>query len=207
MGKLYKCSDTINRRFTVEWDGLWKNGGFVKSKNDLIIEENQRIENAKIEAENQAKMAIEEEKKKVEELNCSMTFSDPKVPIRWIDNRIMCCCCNQRYAQFENNANANLSSAKVSYLIDKIIRHTIENSHSIEHFNSDVENLCKFLRNQQYENVFVPGVSLTATMMYTSAKLMFGKPKQKTSLEVNKYEVKSKFCSLKCENYCYGQCN
>ncbi|MEN9738168.1 MAG: hypothetical protein RLZZ318_201 [Bacteroidota bacterium] len=205
MGKLYKCSDTINRRFTVEWDGLWKNGGFVKSKNDLITEENQRIENAKIEAENQAKMAIEEEKKKVEELNCSMTFSDPKVKIQYIDNRVKCCCCSDRYAKYEDATAKNTEMAKVEYLSTNLVYHILDNNYGSEHFANDVSKLTQFAA-KQYEHIFAYGISVTATMYYTMAKTGLW-PRTKNFIKVNKYNVTSKFCSLKCENYCYGQCN
>jgi hypothetical protein len=144
--------------------------------------------------------------------NCTYKFTKPtNLTYKYIDNRKTCCYCRERYAIYELTTNV-VNAEQAMYLTEKLYSHFESENVDSEHKEYDLERLSKFLQTTYpgYENL---GIVMTPILMEYLIPMysLSGRKLGSTVRETDKYTIKSKFCSPKCENDCkyYGcsSCN
>ena len=136
----------------------------------------------------------------------------PELKINYLDNRKMCCCCDQTYSQYKLRENI-VTEEKIYYLTEKLADFHQQNGNALfsktkneTQIQNDLSNLKSFL------NTTYPGnqmfISFSVDFWYNSfmsGMMIFNQGQNKTkpgSTErfVQKYEIISPFCSLRCKN-------
>jgi hypothetical protein len=136
----------------------------------------------------------------------------PELKINYLDNRKMCCCCDQTYSQYKLRENI-VTEEKIYYLTEKLADFHQKNGNALlsktkneTQIQNDLSNLKSFL------NTTYPGnqmfISFSVDFWYNSfmsGMMIFNQGQNKTkpgSTErfVDKYEIISPFCSVRCKN-------
>jgi hypothetical protein len=136
----------------------------------------------------------------------------PELKINYLDNRKMCCCCDQTYSQNKLKENVMIEE-KIYYLTEKLADFHQQNGNALlsktrneTQIQNDLSNFKSFL------NTTYPGnqsfISVIVDFWYNSfisGMMLFSQGQNKTkpgSTErfVDKYEIISPFCSVRCKN-------
>ena len=129
----------------------------------------------------------------------------PALKINYIDNRKMCCCCNEKYVQYNVNEKKKLEiQEKIYFSIEMLAKyHRVNGTKSEEQIKIDLDKvqdeLLKIYPNYGLE------IGFGGTMWYQLAKTGIGMKLCSTERSVDLYENIGNHCSLKCKNIC-GSC-
>ena len=145
-------------------------------------------------------------------INSNYKFTPPPVlKIDYIDNRKMCCCCNEYYVQFNLKDKKKLEvQEKIYYSVEMLAKYHKENGIGIYGFITGEEQIQLDLNKVQDELLRIyPDYGLEigfgGTMWYNLVSSGFGMKLCSTERKVDLYENIGNHCSLKCKNIC-GSC-
>jgi hypothetical protein len=201
-------------------EGLFENGSFVKSKYDIeqeaqlaIQKEEERILAEEKSKEELIKKQKEEESRKKREyekaISCNYKFSKPNLKFVYVDNRKICCCCEDRYAEYSDIRDIEFAYGKIhdgkiqtelEYLYEMLNIHLDKTNANEEHRKSDEYRLLNFIAITYGEKA-----TMELTMSYLKNK-MFGNIFRDDNYgsktrKLDKYVANSsvcKFCHRKC---------
>jgi hypothetical protein len=135
----------------------------------------------------------------------------PALKINYIDNRKMCCCCNEKYIQYKLEDKKKLEvQQKIYYCTEKLALFHRENGNGAYSSTVNKEQIDLDLKKLQDELIKIyPNYGLEigfgSTYWYQLAALGMGMKLGSTERDVNLYENVGNHCSLKCKNIC-GSC-
>jgi hypothetical protein len=189
----------------IKKNGYFDKGVFVKSTEQFQKEIDE--ENRKVEEQRLANEKAEQEKRK-RELVCSLNLAPPRPPYKYVDNRVMCAYCNDKYARYKLGGVEKEIEAKTNFAINQLVFHVLDNNWSEEHLNNDVTKLSDLAKDWIAEcgDLGLDGVLLASTIVVglpvsVAQALEFAKMgllKRQKTFTVDKYENTSRFCSEKC---------
>jgi len=134
----------------------------------------------------------------------------PALKITYTDNRKMCCCCNEKYAQYKLQDKKKLEvTEKINYCTEKLALFHKENGNGPRNSTINPEQIELDLKKLQDELLkLYPNdgleIGFRTAMWYNVAAMGFMKLCS-TERNVDLYENVSNLCSLKCKNIC-GSC-
>ena len=134
----------------------------------------------------------------------------PALKINYIDNRKMCCCCNEKYAQYKMEDKKKLEVLhKIYYCTEKLALFHRENGNGPKSSTINKEQIDLDLKKLQTELLkLYPNYGLeigfVSTQWYNVASLGYMKLGS-TERNADLYENIGNHCSLKCQNIC-GSC-
>jgi hypothetical protein len=134
----------------------------------------------------------------------------PALKITYTDNRKMCCCCNEKYAQYELQDKKKLEvTEKIYYCTEKLALFHKENGNGPRSSTINPEQIELDLKKLQDELLkLYPNdgleIGFGSTMWYKVAAMGFMKLCS-TERNVDLYRNIGNHCSLKCKNIC-GSC-
>ena len=131
----------------------------------------------------------------------------PTLKINYIDNRKMCCCCDQTYSQYKLRENVMIEE-KIHYLTEKLAIFHQQNGNALlsetrneTQIQNDLANLKAFLNKTYPGNDILIMLTDMYHLSFMSGIMIFNKTKPgSTERFVEKYEIISPFCSLRCKN-------
>jgi hypothetical protein len=135
----------------------------------------------------------------------------PALKINYIDNRKMCCCCNEKYVQYKLEDKKKLEvQQKIYYCTEKLALFHRENGNGAYSSTVSKEQIDLDLKKLQDELIKIyPNYGLEigfgSSYWYQLAALGMGMKLGSTERDVNLYENVGNHCSLKCKNIC-GSC-
>lgn len=134
----------------------------------------------------------------VTSISCSLKFTRPQMTFILVDNRERCCCCGAAMARYSSNIENAKQHETISYLVNQIVYHAIDNNLSTEHLASDAQRLGVFVA-ENYSVLAGLAVPQSTIMIYQAAKMgLF--PRMTKKVKINKYQLVSKYCGQRCEN-------
>jgi hypothetical protein len=184
-------------------EGIFENGIYLMTKQQYLAEQNRKEQERIAEERRLEEARVAEEKRKEEVRKANMyKFSKPKLNIQWVDNRVACCCCQERYCQFEESRANNKETAEYMYLVETLYLHHKKIGADKETASSDVANLTTFIM-QNFPNGYLiaPGI----VMAYAGMPMLeaFGEVTGSPNREVEIYYIKDKRCKIcKSQYYC-----
>jgi uncharacterized protein (TIGR02145 family) len=133
---------------------------------------------------------------------CTFKFTKPtNLSYKYIDNRILCCYCKEKYVEYEEKSNM-VNYEQALYIAEKLYLHFQDIGADEAHQNSDRNRMLEFFLSAYpgnenlllglavgYNMQFFPLLNLTSNLGSTTRK-------------IEKYKVNGKFCSPKCQNEC-----
>ena len=134
----------------------------------------------------------------------------PALKITYTDNRKMCCCCNEKYAQYELEDKKKLEvTEKINYCTEKLALFHKENGNGPRSSTINPEQIELDLKKLQDELLkLYPNdgleIGFRSRMWYNVAAMGFMKLCS-TERNVDLYRNIGNHCSLKCKNIC-GSC-
>ena len=131
----------------------------------------------------------------------------PELKINYIDNRKMCCCCNQTYCQYKLRENI-ITEEKIHYLTEKLAIFHQQNGNALlsetrneAQVQNDLANLKAFLQKTYPGNDLLIILTDMYHLSIISGLTIFNKTQPgSTERFVDKYEIISPYCSLRCKN-------
>jgi hypothetical protein len=131
----------------------------------------------------------------------------PELKINYIDNRKMCCCCNQTYSQYKLRENI-ITEEKIHYLTEKLAIFHQQNGNALlsetrneAQVQNDLANLKAFLEKTYPGNDLLIILTDMYHLSIISGLTIFNKTQPgSTERFVDKYEITSPYCSLRCKN-------
>jgi hypothetical protein len=188
----------------IEKDGTIQEGKWL---NNVFQEVELASNNSKINSQNSNTAVNSSTKNTVNTVSNYKFTKAPELKINYIDNRKMCCCCDQTFSQYKLKENVIIEE-KIRYLTEKLAIFHQQNGNALlsetrneTQIKNDLDNLKAFL------NVTYPGNELFIMFIdmyhlsFMSGIMIFNKTKPgSTERFVEKYEIISPFCSLRCKN-------
>ena len=135
----------------------------------------------------------------------------PALKITYTDNRKMCCCCNERYAQYKTNDKSKLEKQqKIFYCAEKLAQYHQENGNALLSPTRNQEQIDLDLTKLEDELLKIyPDYGLEigfgCTMWYNLVSSGFTMKLCSTERQIDLYENIGNHCSQKCKNIC-GSC-
>lgn len=135
----------------------------------------------------------------------------PALKFNYIDNRKMCCCCNERYAQYKTKDKSKLETQeKIFYCAEKLALFHQENGNALLSPTRNQEQIDLDLTNLEDELLKIyPDYGLEigfgCTMWYNLVSSGFTMKLCSTERQIDLYENIGNHCSQKCKNIC-GSC-
>jgi hypothetical protein len=157
---------------------VFKDGNFVK-QNELVDQESRK-----------------------KALVCAMNLATPKPPYNFVDNRVMCVCCNKRYALYVDGGEENIVRAKTEFLSNQLAFHILDNNLSKEHLVNDTRKLISTINELGgvYGPLYALQVPVAVLSVYEYAKV--GMSKRQKAFTVDKYTNTSRYCGQVCQSKC-----
>lgn len=192
----------------IKKNGYFDKGVFVKSTEQFQKEIDE--DNRKAEEQRLANEKSEQEKRK-RDLVCSLNLAPPRPPYKYIDNRVMCAYCNDKYARYKLGGVENEVEAKTNFAVNQLVFHVLDNNLSEEHLNNDITKLVDLATEWGAEfaalgldgillaSTYVVGLPMSVTQAFEFAKM--GLLKRQKTFTVDKYDNTSRFCSERCYRY------
>ena len=137
----------------------------------------------------------------------------PALKINYIDNRKMCCCCNEKYGQYKVNDKKRLEiTEKILFSIEKLALYHKENGNGLNSPTINKDQIDLDLKKVQEELLkiypnYIAEISIGSEWLYNSSSIQakYGAKICSTERNVNLYENVGDLCSLICKNKC-GSC-
>ena len=135
---------------------------------------------------------------------CSFVFKKPILTITYIDNRTMCCYCNQKYAKYEERTLFK-GTEELEFIGEQLCMHYQAINADDDHKTKDRDQFKAFIAKdykKDFEGVFMTEVGIDMMIAYGEMKNLLGGKLGDTNRKFDKYTINSKFCSTECEDKC-----
>jgi len=187
-----------------EKDGTIQEGKFL---NNVFQGVELASSNTQVNSQNSNTAANSSTKNTVNTVSNYTFTKAPELKINYIDNRKMCCCCDQIYSQYKLRENVMIEE-KIRYLTEKLAIFHQQNGNALlsetrneTQIQNDLANLKAFLNETYPGNDILIMLTDMYHLSFMSGIMIFNKTKPgSTERFVEKYEIISPFCSLRCKN-------